>query len=175
MQNMYEMPNMPSNATGPSAANPQGGDPMSSGPMMASQPTYYMPPETKSGNSKWLLAVFILGMAVVVAGIVFGGSSPKQADATPMPVDYKTMSSQQLADNAGVEAAQELTKRFMSDDEAVQTAAADAIDRNRTPRLQRNLAMAMAQQQQKLAREQMLRVQKAQREMMEADGPMPGQ
>ncbi|GAF98136.1 unnamed protein product, partial [marine sediment metagenome] len=110
---------------------------------------HYVPPPPKSMR-KLLIPVGI-AVVVIAGGLIFCRGKPEEAEAENPKLNYAAMAADDLAKNASVPAARELTRRMTTGTAAERTAASTAIDRWRTGRLTRNMAMAMALAAQKRA------------------------
>ena len=101
--------------------------------------------------------LILLGVAIVaiIIGVIFCGGDPDTAKAKPAPLDVANMTAEELAKNASPPAARELARRIAEGTGEEQSAAAAAMRNSPSPRLARNMAMAMALQQQKRQMEQM--------------------
>ena len=85
------------------------------------------------------------------------------AEAKKPKPNYATMTADDLAQDASVPAARELSRRMTTGTQAEHMAAAGAIDRWRSARLTRNMAMSMALAAQKKALDGNVRMNRDQR------------
>jgi len=83
--------------------------------------------------------------------MVFWSGGPDEADAKPAKADVTTVTAAQLAENSSHTAAKELVRRMYYGTDTERAAATRVINGPQSPRLRRNLAMAMALQAQKRA------------------------
>ena len=134
----------------------------------APAPTFrpYVPVGDPPMRSRLPLILGCLGVVVLIAGLAIWIGAPEEAEAKPAKVSVRKMTAGQLADNAGFDAARELVRRMLHGTPAEHAAASAVMNPPRSPRLARNLAMAMALEQQKRANAMNLRVQ---REMQRAE------
>ena len=118
--------------------------------------------------------LIILGVSVlvVVGGLIFGSGTPKPVQATIPKLDVANMTAEELADNGSFQAARELTRRMTSGTMNDRAAVSIAINARKSMRLGRNLASAMALEQQKRM-QNMVRQVEGNRRMAE-DGPYEG-
>ncbi len=122
----------------------------------------YRPPEPIRRSRKGL--VFIgLSVVVVMGGLVFFSGGPDEAEGHKAPVDVRKMTAEQLAKDSSPGAARELVRRLLHGTQAEHIAASNVMNRPRSQRLSRNLAMAMALEQQKRANDMRLRTQREMR------------
>lgn len=138
----------------------------SEAPAPSFTPIHHEPPPAKP-LGKLLIPVGV-AVVVIVGGLIFCRGKPKAAEAKSS-MDVSTMSAEELAKNASVPAARELARRMSSGTQAERVAASSAINCWRTPRLTRNLAMAMALGAQKRANEMNVRMRRDQQ--IARDGP----
>jgi len=117
----------------------------------------YLPPEAPPGRSRLPLALAVLGGVVLVVGWAFYRGRPDEAEAKPPAIDVASMTAAELAEDAGPAAARELVRRLLEGTPAEHAAAAAVMNTPPSPRLARNLAMAMALAQQKRANEMRVR------------------
>jgi len=112
-----------------------------------------------------------LGVCVVVSvvGFIFCAGKPEKAEAKTKPtmLDFRNMTSRELAENASAAAARELARRMFHGTEAERASASSAVNCWSSPRLGRNMAIAMALEQQKKAQELARRMEEERRMMME--------
>ncbi len=118
---------------------------------------------------------YLLGACAVVAvlGLIYTAVKPEKAKAKTEPAapDHQRMTEQELAKDAGVLAARELARRMSGEgNPASQAAAADAIRRFGSPRLARNLSLALAAEQQKRHARMMVQIE---RETQASEGRRP--
>lgn len=119
-------------------------------------------PDPPKPMRKLLIPVGV-AVGVIVGGLIFCRGKPDEAEAKKPTPNYATMTADDLAQDASVPAARELTRRMTSGTSAERTAASTAIDRWRSSRLTRNLAMAMALAAQKRALDANVRMSRDQR------------
>ncbi len=132
--------------------------------------TAILPEPVQSGPPRKLLVVGGVAVVIAILGMIFSGGEPDSAKAkAPAALDAAGMTSQELAENAGFMAARELARRMMDGTPAEQASVTSILHRYRTPRLARNLAMAMALEQQKKQQEWM-REAELDRQMMNGPG-----
>ncbi|KPK83517.1 MAG: hypothetical protein AMJ81_08080 [Phycisphaerae bacterium SM23_33] len=141
--------------------------PDSGGPAQTFQPILYDAAPKKPPRN--LLIVVGACVLSAVVGLIFCRGKPHAAQANTPALDVGSMSAQELAESASVPAARELARRMVSGTPAEQAAASSAITCRRSPRLARNLAMAMALEQQK--RQQQLMLQMRRHQQMAVEGP----
>ena len=115
-----------------------------------------------------LILMGVAGVPVVVGLIVLGGKGDAAEDKTRLPA-VSGMTVEELPADASLLAARELARRTVTGTPAEQAAASSAITRCTDPRLRRNLAMAMALEQQKKQQQVMRRLEVNRRMVM--DGP----
>lgn len=115
-------------------------------------PTFraYVPAPEPEPHSRRMLVFVGLSVVVIIAGLVFW-SGPDEVEAKPAKADVSTMTAEQLAENSSPRAAKELIRRMYHGTEAERAPAARVINSPQSPRLRRNLAMAMALQMQNRA------------------------
>ena len=105
------------------------------------------------------------GVAVVliVGGLIFFRGKPDEAEAKKPNLNYATMTVDDLAQNASVPAARELTRRMATGTQAERIGVSSAMSRWPSARLTRNMAMAMALAAQKKALDGNVRMSRDQR------------
>jgi len=139
---------------------------VSPGPQPETPPPVFRPfveaPQPK--QSRGPLLFIGLSVAVLLGGVAFWNNQPDQAEAQPAVVAVNQMTAEQLAKRADPAAARELVRRLFHGTEAEHAGAAAVMNRPRSMRLSRNLAMAMASENQKRASEMKLRVEREIRE-----------
>lgn len=126
----------------------------------------YLPSEAPQERSRLPWVLLGLSAVLIVGGLVYWSTRPDSAEAENTPIDFRKMTVEQLAENASMEAAVELLRRQREGSRAERAAASKAIDRPRSARLTRNLAMAMALQQQNRANQMHVRMER-ERQMAE--------
>lgn len=105
--------------------------------------------------------VFVgLSVVVLIGGLAFWSGQPDTAEAESAVVPVSQMTAEQLAEKASPAAARELVRRLLHGTEAEHAGVAAVMNRPRSPRLQRNMAMAMALEQQKRANDMRLRTER---------------
>lgn len=122
----------------------------------------YRPPEPIRRSRKGLILIG-LSVVAVIGGMVFFSTGPDEAEGHKAPIDVRKMSAEQLARDSGPGAARELVRRLLHGTQAEHIAASNVMNRPRSQRLSRNLAMAMALEQQKRANDMRLRTQREMR------------
>ncbi|GAF93414.1 unnamed protein product, partial [marine sediment metagenome] len=87
--------------------------------------------------------LILLGLSVVIvaAGLIFCSGGPDTIEAEQAIPDVRSMTAEQLAEDAGLLAAKELTRRMFQGTPAEQAAASGVVTRSRNPRLARHMAM----------------------------------
>ena len=130
---------------------PEMGQPAAEGetPPQAFTAIHYEPPPPKSMR-KLLIPVGI-AVVVIAGGLIFCRGKPEEAEAENPKLNYATMTADDLAKNASVPAARELTRRMTTGTHAERIAVSSAMNRWPSARLTRNMAMAMALRAQKKA------------------------
>ena len=106
--------------------------------------------------SRTPLILLVLSVVIVAAGLMFcGGGEPDTVEAVQAVPDVSSMTAEQLAEDAGLLAAKELTRRMFEGTPAEQAAASSVVTRSRNPRLARHMVMALEHQtkQQKMMRQ----------------------
>ena len=111
---------------------------------------YVLPPAPAARSRRSLVCVG-LSVVVVIAGLVLCSGEPAPADAENATVHVSKMTARQLADKASLPAAKELVRRMNHGTEAEHAAASAVVNRPQSPRLRRNLVMAMALETQQRA------------------------
>ena len=119
-------------------------------------------PEPPKPMKKLLIPAGV-ATVVIIGGLIFCRGNPDEAEAKKPKLNYATMTADQLAQDASMPAARELTRRMTTGTGTERTAASAAIDRWRSSRLTRNLAMAMALAAQKKALDANVRMSRDQR------------
>jgi len=119
-------------------------------------------PEPPKSMRKLLIPAGV-AVVVIVGGLIFCRGKPDEAEAKKPKPNYATMTADDLAQDASVPAARELSRRMTTGTQAEHMAAAGAIDRWRSARLTRNMAMAMALAAQKKALDGNVRMNRDQR------------
>ena len=109
--------------------------------------------------------LILLGGAVllVVGGLIFWSGGPDDVEARSAAPNYRTMTAEELAKDAGSMAAMELARRMVNGTPAEQASASSAFNHWPSPRLARNLAMAMAVESQKKQQQRMRELEIQQR------------
>jgi len=120
----------------------------------------YLPSEAPQERSRKPLVFLILAVILVIGGLLFWNVEPDEAGGKKPRPDFKKMTAEQLAEDASSSAAVELVRRMFHGTPAEHKAASSVMSRPRSPRLSRNLAMAMALEQQKRAGEMGLRMER---------------
>ena len=148
---------------GPAQA-PQGSD--AEAPAPSFTPIIYEPVSARPSRKLLIFA----GVAVVVMALslVLWPSTPDTAEAEGLPLDVANMTATQLAEDASPAAARELARRMIRGTMEQQKQASLAISQCRSPRLARNLAMAMALENQKKQQQMMLQAERQHQELMES-------
>ena len=136
--------------------------PQTTGQDRQAQPTApsfepYVPSQEPPRRSRLPLVLGAASVVVLVCGLVFWKSQPDAAEADTKVVDVGQMTVDQLAEDAGPLAARELVRRSLYGAPAESAAASSAMNHPRSPRLARNLAVAMALEQQKRANDMRIR------------------
>ena len=117
--------------------------------------------------------VMVLAAIVLVVGVITGGG-PDKAQGKPQPLRVGKMTEVELARNASADAAFELARRMSRGLPAQRVAAANATRLHGSPRLMRNMAMAMAVEAQRRQQEMQRRMAQRVRWAEEGAGePMP--
>jgi len=144
----------------PSSETPQmmGQDPSDEAPAPAFRP--FLPEEESPKHSRWPLVVLGLSVVLVIGGLVYRSTRPAEAKAQTPVQDVGSMTSDELAKNASAAAARELVRRMLDGTPAEQAAVSSLMTHPQSPRLARNLAMAMALAQQKRASQMRLQVER---------------
>ena len=156
---MTQMP-QPSDTTQPTPSGEEGDT-----PQRTFRPVVYeQPPDKPSHKPLILLGVSVL---LVIGGLIFSGPKADDAQAKSATPDYRSMTADELAKDASVPAAQQLAHRMFNGTQPQKAAVSSAIMQHRRPRLARNMAMAMALEQQKKQQEMMRTMQQRQQEMVE--------
>ena len=159
MTQVPQPPPLPGNAP-TSAAQPPAGD----APAPAFVPILPRPAPPQSSRTP--LIIFGVCVVALIVGVIISGTRPEAAEAkAAKPVTE--MTADELAEDASMPAARELVRRMCDGTPAEHADASRVMTSPRSPRLARNLAMAMALAQQKRANEMRLRVEREQRMMME--------
>ncbi len=150
-------------AAGPSPNPPALPMPQSTGDGEAAgsfTPILFDPPAPGASRK----GLYFLGgcVALIVLGVLWQLVKPESTEAKsePPPPDYTVMTVDQLVQNASPGAAHELAKRMVNGQPADQAAAAVAIRNCSNPRLARNLAMAIALEQQKKQKQMMQEIER---------------
>jgi hypothetical protein len=114
----------------------------------------------------------ILSAAAVVfiIGWVLTRGGPEQVKAMPSGLRVRRMTATELASDAGVAAGEELARRMTHGTPSQQAAVASAIHTHRSPRLTRNLAMAMALEAQRKQQGMMTEAERTRRMAMDGRG-----
>jgi len=139
----------------PEPASP---DPQGEAPPPVFRPYVHTPEPTK--QSRGPLVFFGLSVVVLIGGLAFWSGTPDQAEAESPAVPVGEMTAEQLAEKATPAAARELVRRMLHGTEAEHAGAAAVMNRPRSARLNRNLAMGMALEQQKRANDMRLRAER---------------
>ena len=119
---------------------------------------YLVLPTSNSSSRK---TIFIIGACVLVMiiGLIIR-DKPHPAQAKKPAIDFKAMASHELAQNASPQAARELVRRMYHGTDAERMSATSVIV-NPSPRLGRNLAVAMSLELQKKQQENMRRMRES--------------
>lgn len=104
----------------------------------------YLPSEAPQKRSRMPLVFMILAVVLVIGGLLFRNAEPDEAKGKKARANFSKMTAEQLAKNASLSAATELVRRSSHGTPAERAAASSMMNRPRSPRLSRNLAMAMA-------------------------------
>jgi len=115
-----------------------------------------------------IMAAFVV--LLVVGGLIHAMSKPDAAEARDAAPDYSEMTVDQLAEDAGMPAARELTRRMFDGTGAERADASRVFNNPPSMRLRRNLAMSMALLQQQKAMAHNVRMQRHQRMAEEGYG-----
>ena len=127
----------------------------------------YVPDPEPPERSRLPLILAGVSVALLIFGLVFWKKSPDAAEADTKVLDVSQMTAEQLAEDASAAAARELVRRLLHGAPAERAAASSVMKRPRSPRLMRNLAVAMALAQQKRANDMRLSVERETRMMEE--------
>ena len=119
-----------------------------------------LPTPTPPKSSRTPLIIFGVCVVALIGGVIISCTRPDAADAedAAKPVAEKT--AEVLAEDASMPAARELVRRMCDGTAAEHAEASRVMTAPRSPRLARNLAMAMALAQQKRANDHRLRVER---------------
>lgn len=128
----------------------------------AKQPIFrpYVCEEPQGRTSPVIWIVLGTGVLLLVGGLVYHSAGPREAAAQPQAVNVKQMTATQLAVDASAEAAYELAHRMSGGNMAERNAAVAAVRDNPSPRLARNMAMALTAEAQKRQAQVMAEMQK---------------
>ena len=116
-----------------------------------------LPGPAPARSSRTPLIVFGVCVVALIGGIIFTCTRPDSAEAEPTATPVSAMTAAELGEDASMPAARELVRRMLQGTSAEHAEAARVMNAPRTPRLARNLAMAMALAQQKRANDMRLR------------------
>ena len=108
-----------------------------------------------------------LSILVLIGGLIFCSGKPDAAEATSPKLEVGKMTAEELAKDASPSAARELARRMVRGTPGEHAAASGAINCWSSPRLARNMAMAMALEVQKRPQEMVRQMEMNQRMMME--------
>jgi len=116
-------------------------------------PTFrrYVSSPEPAAHSRRMMIFMGLSIVTIIAGLIFWNGGPDEADAKPAKADVTKMTAEQLAENSSHAAAKELIRRMHHGTDTERDAAVRVVNGPVSPRLRRNLAMAMALQAQKRA------------------------
>ena len=120
----------------------------------------YVPSAEPGGHSRRPLVFMALSVVVGIVGMVFWSGRPDEAEAKNAKADVSKMTPAQLAEDSSPPAAKELVRRMYHGTDAQRAAASHVVNNVRSPRLRRNLAMAMALETQKRANAMRARTQR---------------
>ena len=133
-------------------------EPQDEAPSPAFEP--FLPSVEPPKRSRVPIVFAVLGVLVLVGGLVFHGRGADKAEAKNVAVDYTQMTAEKLGEDSSPGAARELVRRFFSGEPAERAGAASVMHSPHSPRLTRNLAMAMALEQQKRAQAMRVNVER---------------
>ena len=120
----------------------------------------YLPSEEPEKHSHLPWIIMGLALAVMIGGILFWPSGPDEADADNASLEVGKMTPAQLAKDASMASAVELLRRMHEGTAPEKAACSEAMNRHRSPRLTRNLAMSRALTAQKRANEMRVRMER---------------
>ncbi len=160
-------------APAPASAMPPAACPPT-GPMQAGETLMPMTPpflfETQPARpSVFVWVVVGIGALLLIGGGAWHFLGPVQAVAESKPLDPKSMTARQLAEQADAVAAKELSLRTNSPDAATRMEAMEAVQKYGSPRLERNMMVVAAYDAQRRSAEKMAEVERQIR-MAEEDG-----